>query len=46
MKSDWDVIVAGAGPAGAMAAMRLTDAGPDVLVLEKARFPCDKPCGS
>ena len=30
MKSDWDVIVAGAGPAGAMAAMRLADAGLDV----------------
>ena len=45
MKTDWDVIVAGAGPAGAMAAMRLAAAGVDVLVLDKARFPRDKPCG-
>ncbi len=45
MRSDWDVIVAGAGPAGAMAAMRLAAAGVDVLVLDKARFPRDKPCG-
>ena len=45
MKTDWDVIVAGAGPAGAMAAMRLAAAGVDVLLLDKARFPRDKPCG-
>lgn len=45
MKTNWDVIVAGAGPAGAMAAMRLAAAGVDVLVLDRARFPRDKPCG-
>src|SRR5215472_10346 len=40
-----DVIVVGAGPAGASAALRLTQAGLDVLVLEKARFPREKVCG-
>ena len=40
-----DVIVVGAGPAGASAALRLAQAGLDVLVLEKARFPREKVCG-
>ena len=40
-----DVIVVGAGPAGASAAFHLARAGVDVLVLEKARFPRDKVCG-
>src|SRR5262249_12071323 len=37
-----DVIVVGAGPAGSSAALRLAQAGLDVLVLEKARFPREK----
>ncbi len=40
-----DVIVVGAGPAGASAAFHLAQAGVDVLVLEKATFPRDKICG-
>ena len=40
-----DVIVVGAGPAGSSAALRLAQAGLDVLVLEKARFPREKVCG-
>ncbi len=40
-----DVIVVGAGPAGAAAAFHLAQAGVDVLVLEKATFPRDKICG-
>jgi geranylgeranyl reductase family protein len=40
-----DVIVVGAGPAGASAAYHLATAGVDVLVLEKASFPRDKICG-
>ncbi len=40
-----DVIVVGAGPAGASAAYHLAEAGLDVLVLEKSAFPRDKVCG-
>jgi geranylgeranyl reductase family protein len=40
-----DVIVVGAGPAGASAAYHLARHGVDVLVLEKSRFPRDKVCG-
>ena len=40
-----DVIVVGAGPAGASAAYHLAEAGVDVLVLEKSAFPRDKICG-
>ena len=40
-----DVIVVGAGPAGSSAALRLAQAGLDVLVVEKARFPREKVCG-
>jgi geranylgeranyl reductase family protein len=42
---DFDVIVAGAGPAGSMAATALSRAGWRVLVLEKKTFPRAKPCG-
>ena len=44
---DHDVIIAGAGPAGASVAARLRarDAGLRVLVLERYRFPRPKPCG-
>jgi len=41
----WDVVVVGAGPAGAMAAYRLARRGRRVLVIEKSRFPRDKVCG-
>src|SRR5581483_182975 len=40
-----DVLVVGAGPAGSSTALRLAQAGLDVLVLEKATFPRDKICG-
>src|SRR3954469_16327482 len=42
---DADVIVVGAGPAGASTAAHLANAGVDVLLLEKASFPRDKICG-
>jgi geranylgeranyl reductase family protein len=40
-----DVVVVGAGPAGTAAAIDLAQAGRDVVVLDKARFPRDKICG-
>jgi menaquinone-9 beta-reductase len=42
---DADVIVVGAGPSGATTAYHLAQAGLDVLLLEKARFPREKVCG-
>jgi geranylgeranyl reductase family protein len=41
----FDAIVVGAGPAGSTAAYRLARAGASVLLLDRARFPRDKPCG-
>ncbi len=40
-----EVVVVGAGPAGAATAYHLAQAGVDVLLLEKAAFPRDKVCG-
>ena len=40
-----DVIVVGAGPAGATTAFYLAQSGLDVLLLEKSRFPREKVCG-
>ncbi len=42
---DADVIVVGAGPAGATTAYYLAQAGLDVLLLEKTSFPREKVCG-
>ena len=41
----FDVIVVGAGPAGSTSAYRLAREGLSVLLLDRARFPRDKPCG-
>jgi geranylgeranyl reductase family protein len=41
----FDVAVVGAGPAGATTAYRLARAHARVLLVDKARFPRDKPCG-
>ena len=41
----FDVIVAGAGPAGAVAARTLAAAGIRTLLVDRAEFPRNKPCG-
>jgi geranylgeranyl reductase family protein len=45
MPRTYDAIIAGAGPAGSTAARELAASGAKVVVLEKATFPRDKPCG-
>jgi geranylgeranyl reductase family protein len=40
----YDVIIAGAGPAGSLAARVCAQAGFQVLLLDKAVFPREKPC--
>ena len=41
----FDAIVVGAGPGGSATALRLARGGARVLLLDRARFPRDKPCG-
>ena len=41
----WDVLVVGAGPAGAMSAYALAKRGAKVLVVDKSTFPRYKVCG-
>jgi geranylgeranyl reductase family protein len=40
----WDAVIAGAGPAGSATALLLAQAGAKVLLLDRAKFPRDKPC--
>jgi geranylgeranyl reductase family protein len=42
---DADVIVVGAGPSGSTAAYYMAQAGLNVLLIEKSRFPREKVCG-
>jgi flavin-dependent dehydrogenase len=41
---DAEIIIVGGGPAGSTAAFFLARAGCDVLLLDRATFPRDKPC--
>ena len=41
----YDVIVVGAGPAGSTTARECAEKGMSVLLLDRAAFPRDKPCG-
>jgi geranylgeranyl reductase family protein len=40
-----DVVIVGGGPAGSLAGIALAERGVHALVLDKKRFPRDKPCG-
>ncbi|MCG2769926.1 MAG: FAD-dependent oxidoreductase, partial [Anaerolineae bacterium] len=40
-----DAVVVGAGPGGSAAAYWLARHGIDVLLVDQARFPRNKPCG-
>jgi flavin-dependent dehydrogenase len=42
----WDVVVAGAGPAGSLVARALATEGAGVLLVDKSAFPREKVCGS
>ena len=44
MTDRWDVVVVGAGPAGATTALLLARAGASVLLVDRARFPRHKAC--
>ena len=41
----YDAIVVGGGPAGSTTAYRLAEQGASVLLVDRATFPRDKPCG-
>jgi geranylgeranyl reductase family protein len=41
----YDVTIVGAGPAGSTAAKFLSEKGINVLLIDKEKFPRDKPCG-
>ncbi len=44
-RSDYDVIIAGGGPAGSSAGIRLAQSGARVLLVEQKKFPRPKLCG-
>ncbi len=41
----YDVVVVGAGPSGSTTAFHLAKAGARVLLIDRAKFPREKPCG-
>ena len=45
MTEKFDLVIAGGGPSGSAAAWQAAQTGAKVVVLDKAVFPRDKPCG-
>lgn len=45
MTEHFDLVIAGGGPSGSAAAWQAAQMGAKVVVLDKAAFPRDKPCG-
>ena len=45
MRTDSDVLIVGAGPAGSFLGYLLARTGFDVTIIDKATFPRDKVCG-
>ena len=45
MKSTYDAVIVGSGPAGATCALYAAHLGLNVLLVDRARFPRDKVCG-
>lgn len=45
MTMRYDIVIAGGGPSGSAAAWQAARTGAKVMVLDKAQFPRDKPCG-
>ncbi|MDO5972020.1 geranylgeranyl reductase family protein [Flavivirga aquimarina] len=45
MKTKYDVIIVGAGPAGSTSALKIAAKGYDVLLVDKDSFPRTKSCG-
>jgi flavin-dependent dehydrogenase len=45
-KQDWDAIVLGAGPAGAITALQLAGRGTRTLLVDRKSFPRKKVCGA
>jgi len=45
MTKRYDLVVVGGGPSGSAAAWQAAQTGANVMVLDKAQFPRDKPCG-
>src|ERR1700688_1999151 len=45
MAQKYDVVIAGGGPSGSATAWQAAQTGANVIVLDKAEFPRDKPCG-
>src|SRR5258708_26215170 len=45
MDRNFDAIIVGGGPAGSTAVYKLGQSGARVLLLDKATFPREKPCG-